>query len=74
MTAASRKASSLSRIDTSKQLYALINGVTGQVDNDVGIATLPSLGALLKLDKLGYQDEFHYAVQAGDLSDMVVIR
>ena len=47
MATARRKASVMSLSDTSDQLYTLVDGVTGHVDGEVGLAALPSLTALL---------------------------
>ena len=63
----------LSRGDASKQLHTLINGVMGNVDGEIGLAALPSLGALLELDEMS-MDEFHQAVKTGDLSELVVLQ
>ena len=50
--AAIRKVSILSRDDVSKQLYTLVNGVSGGVDGEAGLAALPSLDSLLELDEM----------------------
>ena len=47
MAAVRRKASVMSLNDTSDQLYTLVDGVTGHVDGEVGLAALPSLTSLL---------------------------
>ena len=54
-------------------LYALVNGVTGHVDGNISLETLPSLDALFELDKIS-DGEFSQALKAGEISDLVVIR
>ena len=54
-------------------LYTLFNGVTGIVDGNISIETLPSLNALFELDEMP-DGEFIQALKAGELFDLVVIR
>ena len=62
-----------SHSDNSDTLYTLVNGVTGQVEGNVSLETLPSLGGLCELDDMS-DGEFSQALKAGDLSELVVIR
>ncbi|GMF16589.1 unnamed protein product [Phytophthora fragariaefolia] len=57
----------------SEQLYKLVNGVTGDVDGDVNLGVVPTLAALLELDEMSF-DEFGEALQASELTEVVVIR
>ena len=63
----------MSRSDNSVTLYTLVNGVTGQVERNVSMEILPSLGTLCELDEM-CDGEFIQALKAGDLSKLVVIR
>ena len=47
--------------------------MTGQVEGDVSLETLPSLNALCELDEI-YDGEFSQAFKTGDLFELVVIR
>ena len=47
--------------------------MTGQVEGNVSLETLPSLDALCELDEMS-DGEFSQALKAGDLSELVVIR
>ena len=47
--------------------------MTGQVDGNASLETLPSLGTLFELDEI-YDGEFSQALKGGDLSEWVVIR
>ncbi|KAG2769042.1 hypothetical protein PC129_g3735 [Phytophthora cactorum] len=51
--------------ECSEQLYTLVNGVTGNVDGDISLDSLPAVDALLEFDE---------ALKAGDFAEMVVIR
>ena len=78
MTTIKRQASERSHSDNSDTLYTLVNGVTGQVEGDVSLETLPSLDALCEIDEMS-DGEFSQALKspalkAGDLSESVVIR
>ncbi|KAG2995543.1 hypothetical protein PC121_g17717 [Phytophthora cactorum] len=59
--------------DCSEQLYTLVNGVTGGVDGDISLDSLPAVNDLLELDKMSIA-EFEEALKAGDLAEVVVIR
>ena len=45
-----------SRSDNSNTLCTLVNGVTGQVDGNFSLKTLPSLDALFKIDEMSDGD------------------
>ncbi|KAE9067788.1 hypothetical protein PF010_g27325 [Phytophthora fragariae] len=59
--------------DCGEQLYTLVNGVTGDVDGDIGLDPLPTLDALLELEEMSVAD-FGEALKAGDLAEVVMIR
>ena len=54
-------------------LYTRVNGLTGQIDGNISLETLPSLDTLVELDEMS-DGEFSRALQAGELSELVVIR
>ncbi|OWZ18610.1 reverse transcriptase [Phytophthora megakarya] len=58
--------------DCSEQLYALVNGVTGEVDGNISLYTLPSCNDLLELDEMSLTD-FGDGLKAGDLAELVMI-
>ena len=63
-----------SRSDTSNNtLYTLVNGLTGQIDGNISLETLPSVDKLFELDEMS-DGEFSQALQAGEFSELVVIR
>ncbi|KAG2958255.1 hypothetical protein PC118_g23618 [Phytophthora cactorum] len=59
--------------DCSELLYTIVNGVTGGVDGDISLYSLPAVNALLELDEMSIA-EFGEALKAGDLAEVVVIR
>ncbi|KAG3232565.1 hypothetical protein PI124_g22352 [Phytophthora idaei] len=59
--------------DCSEQLYTVVNGVTGEVDGDINLDSLPAVNALLELGEMSIA-EFGEALKAGDLAEVVVIR
>ena len=73
MAAVRREASELSHSDGSKQLHTFVNGVKGGGDGKVSLEAFLSLDALLEVDEIS-MDEFHHALKAGDLSEVVVLR
>ncbi|KAG2775206.1 hypothetical protein Pcac1_g14229 [Phytophthora cactorum] len=59
--------------DCSKQLYTLVNGVTGEVDGDISLDSLAAVNALLELDEMSIADLGDF-LNVGDLAEVVVIR
>ncbi|KAG2771907.1 hypothetical protein PC129_g23075 [Phytophthora cactorum] len=47
--------SSTAPCDCSEQLYALINGVTGEVDDGINLDFLPAVNALLELNEMSIE-------------------
>ena len=62
-----------SQSDTSEQVHTLVNGVTGNIEEEVSLAAIPSLHALTELNEISI-DECGRAFKASNLSEMVVIR
>ncbi|KAG3126424.1 hypothetical protein C6341_g25372 [Phytophthora cactorum] len=54
-------------------LYTLVNGVTGRVDGDISLDSLPAVNALLELDEMSVA-EFDEVVKKDALAEVVVIR
>ena len=74
MATVKRPTSKKSPIDNSNNtLYTLVNGLTGHVDGSISLETLLSLDTLFELDEMS-DGEFSQALQAGELSELVVIR
>ena len=73
MATVKRQTSRTSHSDNSRDaLYTLVNGVTGHVDGNISIETLPYLQALFELDEMS-DGEFSQALKAVELSDLVAI-
>ena len=73
IAAAMRKAPELSRRDGSVQRQTIGKDVTGGVDGKAGFAALLSLDGRLELGVKAV-DEFHHALKAGDLHEVMVLR
>ena len=74
MATVKRPTSKKSLSDNSNNtLYTLVNGLTGQIDGDIGLETHLSLDTLFELDEMS-DGEFSQALQAGEFSELVVIR
>ncbi|KAG3193349.1 hypothetical protein C6341_g230 [Phytophthora cactorum] len=57
----------------SEQSYTYVNGVTGGVDGDISLDSIPAVNALLELDEMSIA-EFGEALKVSDLAEVVVIR
>ncbi|KAI9990488.1 hypothetical protein PInf_021511 [Phytophthora infestans] len=58
--------------DCCEQLYTLVNGVTGEVEGDISLDTLPAADALLELDEMSIA-EFGEALKAGELAEVALL-
>ena len=58
--------------NNNNKLYTIVNGVTGHVDGSIILEAFPYLDALFELDEI-YDGELSQALEAGDLSGLVVI-
>ncbi|RAW20449.1 hypothetical protein PC110_g23109 [Phytophthora cactorum] len=59
--------------DCSVQSHTLVNRVTGEVDGDISLDSLPAVNALLELDEMCIA-KFGEALKASDLAEVAVIR
>ena len=64
---------SLHSDNSNNTLYTLVSGVTGRVDGNIILETLPSMEARFELDEMS-DGEFSQALQAEELFDLVVIQ
>ncbi|KAI9988522.1 hypothetical protein PInf_021953 [Phytophthora infestans] len=58
--------------DCCEQLYTLVNGVTGEVEDDISLDTLTAADALLVLDDMSIA-ELGEALKAGTLAEVVLL-
>ncbi|KAI9995156.1 hypothetical protein PInf_012203 [Phytophthora infestans] len=58
--------------DCCDQLYTVVNGMTGEIEGDISLDTLPAVDALLELDEMSVA-EFGEVLKAGDLAEVVLI-
>ncbi|KAG3020771.1 hypothetical protein PC120_g9095 [Phytophthora cactorum] len=63
----------LSRWTPRQTSSTLVNGVTGGIDGDISLDSLPAVNTLLELDEMSIA-EFGEALKAGDLAEVVMIR
>ncbi|ETO72896.1 hypothetical protein F444_11123 [Phytophthora nicotianae P1976] len=59
--------------DCCEQLYTLVNVLTGEVEGDISLDSLPDVNALVELDEMSVA-EFGEALKAGGLAEVVLIR